>query len=61
MAIKPWWMRYDIKPLKHVAYWLRLYRLHPAISAWVFIDSSPLTEADIKRIQELAEKYGWKT
>jgi hypothetical protein len=49
---------------RRVAYRLKLYRIHPAIAAWIFVDRSPLTSSDIRRAQELIaahpewEKYG---
>jgi hypothetical protein len=40
-----------------VVYWLRLYRIHPAIACWAFVDRSPLTPADIARARRLLQEH----
>jgi hypothetical protein len=42
---------------KRLAYRLKLYRLHPAIAAWIFIDRRPLTEADIQWARDLIAQH----
>ncbi len=47
--------------LKRLAYRLKLYKLHPAIGAWMFIDRSPLTPADHAWAERLLEQHPeWK-